>query len=457
MCYTQRKIQTVVLKEECSDRKCSPLGTDCPVRRNHGKGRWFVLSPFLFHQKQFIRKGTYIMGIKTSKKRNLPFLCLCLCLGLCLCACQQTPEQVKQNMAQYGENRQMGQTDITYCTVGELRDAQMPDVDDAGGVTLPETVDFSGVEGVEVLHLSVEKDFLAEETVKKYASLFGVERDKLTGGGMDLWGGTIRYDNETDQYMNMSQNGGMAQGCGFSYDIPDNEVEKIYKMDEEDTSGTEVRLTDGKINLKQFCKDTESWLEKHMAVGGGIHYRVSDVYVRKRKSEDDPSRVISLCAEYDYKGIRLDNHTMSLSEEDEEFKEKPITTVLFTSMEYEKQGAPCFFSRNSFFHLDSSEPVEKVVDLASAVRIVKEKLSGFGALQITKVIPLYVPYVGEEDELPGAGIEARPVYAFLIEEETEPPLSGIVKSNSCNKFLFVDMVTGELTVELGAGQKETGR
>lgn len=391
------------------------------------------------------------------KRMKQIFLVFSLAFGLC--ACQQTPEQVKQNMAEYGENKQVEQSEITYCTVDELRNAQMPDVD-MGVATLPERVDFSAVEGVEVLHLIVEKDFLSEPKEKpkaeKCAQLFGLGLGMFEKKEDDAWGGTIRYDDEKGQYMNISENGGMAQGAGFGYDPVENVVEHMYQEGEIKSNTTEVniQLDDGTVNLAQFCQDTEQWLEEHMAVGGGVRYKVSDAYVRKRKAKgkkagSHSANIISLCAEYDYKGIRLNNHTMSLSKEDEEFNTIPITTQLFTIMDFEKKEMPCFFSRNVMFHLDSSEPVEKIVDLASAVRIVKEKLSGFDALHFTKVTPLYVPYVGDKGEGPGAEIEARPVYAFLIEKEQKPQMTGIVKSNSCHNFLYVDMVTGELTAELG--------
>lgn len=61
-------------------------------------------------------------------------------------------------MEEYGENRQVKQSEITYCTVDELKNTQMPDVP-MGALTLPETVDFSAVEGVGILHLSVKKHF----------------------------------------------------------------------------------------------------------------------------------------------------------------------------------------------------------------------------------------------------------------------------------------------------------
>lgn len=368
-----------------------------------------------------------------------------LCFSLLLSGCQETPEQVEENMSRYGDNPQVNESEITYCTINELREMKMPDSGE-GAVKFPEAVDFSRVEGVDLLHLTVTKDFLSEENVKKYAKMFGVDRDQLKGGEPDAWGGTIRYDNEKDQYMNVSQNGGMAQASGFSYDPRKNKVESKYKLDEEDVSGVTVRLEDGEVNLAQFCKDKESWLETNMPVSG-FHYKVSDAWVRKesKREEDDPVRVISICAEYDYKGMRLNNHTMPLSEEGKDLQEKMLTIFMSTLFDYETQEIPCYFSRNSSFTVASSEPVEKVVDLASAVRIVKEKLSGFGAIEITKILPVYALYIGEEGEAPGADIEARPVYAFMVEEKTEDQLIGVVKTSNCKKFFYVDMITGELT------------
>lgn len=368
-----------------------------------------------------------------------------LCFGLFLSGCQKTPEQVEENMSWYGDNPQINESEVTYCTVVELREMKMPDCGEAA-LKFPASVDFSRVEEVGVLRLSWVKNFLSEDNVKKYADLFGVDRDKFQVGGMMREGDTLEYDNGKDKYMNISEDGGMAQGFGVSYDPQKNKVERKYKLDEEDISGVTVRLADGEVNLAKLCQDTENWLETNMPVSG-LHYKVSDAWVRKenRRANDDPVRVVSMCAEYDYMGMRLNNHTMSLDEEDENFHTKTLTASMSVLLDYETQGIPCFFSQNGFFAVASSEPVEKVVDLASAVRVVKEKLSGFGAIQITKILPIYALYYEDNAKTSQADIEARPVYAFMIEEESEDQLIGVIKTNNCKKFLYVDMITGELT------------
>ena len=353
-----------------------------------------------------------------------------LVLGLAfgLCACQKTPEQIKQNMAEYGENKQVGQSEITYCTVEELRNAKMPDVD-MGAVALPETVDFSDVYGVSVLHLLAEKDFFGEDRVEE--------------GETDAWEETVRYVDSKDPLMDMSKSGGLAQKYRCGEAPAGLKVENVYHMDEEnwkgDAAGVDIRLGE----------DAERWLEEEKPVGGGICYKVSDVYVSKKIVGNKRFSVLSLCAEYDYKGIRLNNHTIPLREEGGAWNADPITAQMFTVMDYEKKGKPCFFSRNVRFYLKSSEPVENIVDLPSALQIVKEKLSGSsGSFHITKVTPLYVPYFGKKGEDQKMRIEVRPVYAFLMEEQ-EPGLKDGFQSKCCQNFLYVDMLTGELTAGTG--------
>ncbi len=152
-----------------------------------------------------------------------------------------------------------------------------------GVVTFPERVDFSAVEGAEVLHLTVEKDFLekAEQNAKLFGAEIGEFQEQKSGGPK-----LIEYDNGKDQYMNISEDGGMAQGAGFGYDPVKNTVEHMYQEEELRGEATDVnvQLADGSVNLAQFCQHTEQWLETQMAVGGGIHYKVSDAYVRQKKT-----------------------------------------------------------------------------------------------------------------------------------------------------------------------------
>ena len=54
--------------------------------------------------------------------------------------------------------------------------------------------------------------------------------------------------------------------------------------------------------------------------------------------------------------------------------------------------------------------------------------------------------------MPGAGISARPVYAFLVQAQGEEPGMGILKFGTCKNFFLVDMVTGELVTDSDIGR-----
>ena len=130
--------------------------------------------------------------------------------GLFLCGCQAVPEEVKENMKEYGDNRQKEVSEITYCSKKLLKTVKLPEVT-GSSFSLPEEVDFSDIEDVEVLHLSIEKNFLTDSNIKKYTTLFGAEREKLEeqDGGESSWGNQLIYDNKAEQnYMHMMKNGG---------------------------------------------------------------------------------------------------------------------------------------------------------------------------------------------------------------------------------------------------------
>lgn len=370
-------------------------------------------------------------------------------IGLLLCGCQETPEKVKENMQEYGDNPQVESSEITYCSAAELKESKMPEIT-GSNLSFPKEVDFSHIEDVEVLSLSVEKNFLEDNNVEKYAKLFGVDKRKLKKEGAETpWGQMLSYDNErTGNYLNISKNGGMARMAGELYDVKPNVVEKKYNLDKDDISKVKVTLTDGTVNLSKLCKDTEQWLEDNMQIDG-IRYKISDVYVRKSEEKQEAPRTLSMLAEYDHKGIRFNYHMKSESVEDENFETKDITTFLAAELGMADSGIPSYFSRNINVAIDSAEQVEQVVDLESAVNIVKEKMSAFGVFKISEILPLYMLNLGKNAEKPGAQIEARPGYAFLItEEHKDDKYFGILKMNNCKHYFFVDMVTGELITDL---------
>lgn len=78
-----------------------------------------------------------------------------MCVG-----CQEAPKEVQERMEGYGEKDQMGSTEIKYCSVGELKQADISE-EPAGldNMTLLETADCSNMESLAILDMAYEDTF----------------------------------------------------------------------------------------------------------------------------------------------------------------------------------------------------------------------------------------------------------------------------------------------------------
>lgn len=377
--------------------------------------------------------------------KHLKLLLLILSGCVLLCGCQKTPEKVKENMEQYGENPQVGNTEITYCSVDELKNKNIPAINE-GNLHITAGMDFSNIEAIDIVQLSLDPDFLTDANIEKYTKLFEINKNKLTEGeiGNSHDGRWLYYDNEAEnKYMHISQNGGMVHNINHDFSTT---LEKKYNLGKEDISETYISINDTSINLSDLCKNAEKWLDDNMHMDG-LNYKVSDVHIRKPDNADSESRVASLWTEYEYKGIPFNDYTNNLMDDNQ----NEITIWAFTWLDYyDSLDIPSRFSRNYSFVINSSEPVEKVIDPESAVKILKDTMSGFGVLNISEALPLYVLYLKDSVPEPGAKIEARPVYAFLVKNNSAASgtFNDIIKMSYCEHFFFVDMVTGEVTTDL---------
>lgn len=94
--------------------------------------------------------------------------CIMICTG-----CQSTPEVVEERMSGYGSNGQIKSDDINYCSLLELKNANLKDINvELDNMVLPEKIDFSQVESVEVLDMSFESGFT--DNKERIAGLFGL-------------------------------------------------------------------------------------------------------------------------------------------------------------------------------------------------------------------------------------------------------------------------------------------
>lgn len=105
--------------------------------------------------------------------------CIMICTG-----CQSTPEVVEKRMSGYGSNGQINLM-IIITARSQNKNANLKDINvELDNMVLPEKIDFSQVESVEVLDMSFESGFT--DNKEHIAGLFGVDADLLTADSFDM-------------------------------------------------------------------------------------------------------------------------------------------------------------------------------------------------------------------------------------------------------------------------------
>lgn len=377
-----------------------------------------------------------------------------ICVGVMCCGCQKTPDEVKQRIETYGDNEQIMSEEIKYCTVDELKEIKIADITvKLDNMTLPDEVDFSNIDMIEELDMAFDDNYL--ESGKQFLEVFNINKSTLVDEGETFTGKTVTYDSEKEKkYFTIEDNGFMSFVSGITYELVNSDlqqsVEAKYDLDVDDISEENVQFESGNVKLHQIRTKAEDWLERYLPASD-FEYEVSDIYVRNFKDGDDEYNQISLFAEIEYKGIPFNAYGIETGFDGTSGKVNLMTYGV--NMNYEEEKLTYFSNGVGGLKINSSKKVDKIIDLESAVKIVNEEISGFNKLNISKIIPvyaLYPQYKSSEEQFSyeGQKVEGRPVYAFIINEGEDDSVLGIYKSNSC-KFIFVDMITGEITTNIG--------
>lgn len=390
--------------------------------------------------------------------KSVRFCFVVLLVIILCCGCQKTPDEVKERMGSYGKNEQLTSDEIEYCTVEELRKSNLTDMDiELDNMTLPANVDFSHITTVEELNMAFDNDYLKNEG--KFLEIFHINKDTLVDEEKTYAGKSVTYESQKEKtYFAMEDNGFMSYVSGITYDLINSDIQQSitgkYDLYKDTIAEETVQLGEDTVPLKDLCNDAENWLERYFSTGD-CKYKVSDIYVRQLNSGGKEQNQVSMFAEMYYKGMPFNAYGM---ENEFDGTNGKLTLMMYgINLNYEKKGELSYFS-NSIGGLDikSSKKANKVVNLKSAIKIVNKELSGFNKRVISKIIPIYALYPqytseGQEFSSPNQAVEGHPVYAFIINEgngEEDAPALGIVKPNTC-KFVFVDMIDGKLTTNIG--------
>lgn len=387
-----------------------------------------------------------------NKTKMLILLFSLICL---FCGCQETPQEVRDRMEHYGENGQMASKEQKRCTIDELKEAKLSEVDvELDNINLPEDVDFSDIESIALLELSFEENYMGQKG--EALELFGIEEESLvdTFDAKNM-GRTVIYDSLTHaKYLAVGENGFVSFVGGLTYDYINDKAKyqdtpEKYDLDIDDISGKMVELKEGKTEIAAVRETAEQWLDDNMPMEG-CGYRISDVYVRELDCSGEQRKQLSFYAEIWCQGLRFNSCASKMSDSGSQMD----FFIQGIQLNYDGMDALSFFSNSvGKIHIDSREEVDEVIDLQSAIQRMNEEMSGFRELNISKILPMYVLYpIYETDEelygAPGQKLEGRPVYAFIIKEGVDDTEFGINKGNT-TRTIFVDMVTGEVTTDIG--------
>ncbi len=386
-------------------------------------------------------------------KIKTPILLLSL---ICLfCGCQETPQEVTDRMGHYGENGQMASKERKHCSIDELKAAKLSEVNlQLDNINLPEDVDFSDIESIALLKLSFEENYTEQK--EEALELFGIEEESLVDTfDAENMGRTVIYDSSAHaKYLAVGENGFVSFVGGLTYDYINDKVKyqdtpEKYDLDVDDISGKMVELKEGKTEIAAVRETAEQWLDDNMPMEG-CGYRISDVYVRELDCSGEQRKQLSFYAEIWCQGLRFNSCASKMSDSGSQMD----FFIQGIQLNYDGMDALSFFSNSvGKIHIDSREEVDEVIDLQSAIQRMNEEMSGFRELNISKILPMYVlfPIYETDEELygaPGQKLEGRPVYAFIIKEGVDDTKFGINKGNT-TRTIFVDMITGEVTTDIG--------
>ncbi len=378
-----------------------------------------------------------------------------LCLILLLCGCQEAPEEVQERINRYGENNQVNTGELKRCTVEQLKMTKKSDLQSGlDNMVLPEDVDFSQIESLAILDLAYEDTFTGNRD--KYIKMFNIDKSTIHINNHGA-GKTEAYESDdasARKYFAIENSGFISYISDMTYAYIKDEVNKVdtverYEVGRDDLSQKSIAFEQEEVALSDMIYTAERWLEENMPIDP-FHYHIADVYIRDLKFSKGNKKQLSFGAHITYGGVFLNPY---ISDIDGQFKGQTVLSQTSVNMNYEGKDKLTFFSNgNGRIKINSAEPITtEIIDLESATVLVNELLASFHELKISKLLPLYAlyPQYPTDDTAfssPGQKLQARPVYAFLINMDKEG-FSEFGINRSAEHYVLVDMVTGEITTD----------
>ena len=379
--------------------------------------------------------------------------CITLCIILTLftaSGCQPVPDEVKENIKQYGDNKYSKEFNFEYCSVDELKEVNMDSItiSDAN-ISLPERVDFSGVDSISTGEFVFASDYTSYSDY--YKRIFSLPETSSKGFNGALQGdsGIVFEGTKTRDYLYLGDSGELSyisadmqdEGGNINLSLPQ---ERIC-IDRKELSNQVVHFAGGDVPIQSQVSYVSDYLS-NLILDKNLDTHIRTVYTR---TNSDGNGVLEMQAVFEYKGVLLgfqggymdvDNNSISSVKE----MNYLIDIDMLRAEKVDRVGLV------GKLDLVQADTVDQVLSFQTAVSIFEKEMATFHQIDVVEVIPLYVLSPSYDAKggvyyaAPGNKVEFTPVYSFLIKAGEDDSTFGINEGDGL-VYVNVNMLNGEVT------------
>lgn len=407
-----------------------------------------------------------------------------LILALFLSSCATVPDDVKKEMNKYRDSSAEyvnSNFEFTYIEKSKIKDNsnmalqkkytqfEIEDnivIDEISNINIME---FVYLEQYQENFNDVMKCFFSDEELKKQEISSSNNSDGST---------TVSFWNETDKmYGCVGDNGFIAMlkpdafNISFAYSEPN---VKIYHVDRNDDLSDVYQLNNGSCSVADAVEYINNWFSiEYKKLSPDFDYKVKTVIVRKHNK----NFMFEIHTELLYKGIPLDSLTAEAAT-DEKSKN---TYMTYTNATINIQMAnvnqiDSFTNGTGILKPIEKSNIDKCISLESALKYCEHTFTDFKNITISDIgikytlTPVY-DYIGMESKdenennikmqnpySAGITVTSHPVWEFIIDVDPSEFLKDgeINTYGDVRKYIYIDMVTGELHYNMDIVLQGTG-
>ncbi len=418
-------------------------------------------------------------------KKIFAFLILAV-FAVNTCGCASVPAEVEEDMSNYNaefEKDDIENLDLDYINISEIES-------NAETALEKKYAQFELAEGISVSNpceINIMKFRYLEDFQNNYVDALSMFFTKQEINAQDIQLSTdntgsksYSFWNEYDKmYGCVSDNGFIAMLKPDVFDISfacNGRNVKIYHVDRDVDLSDSYQLNNGEYSIGEAVDYINAWLEdEYKKRFSQYDYKVKTVIVR----EFQDHYLYEILIQQIYNGVPLDCITQYAEMDEKSNRMYMKYTKNSISIQMNNFGKISSFTNGyGFIEPVSTEKIEQCISLESALELCGRTFTDFKDITVSDIGIKYTltpeyDYIGEEyvDDngnitivtqsafAAGVVLDSHPVWEFIIDvdpseflDEGEPNTYGDVQ-----KYIYVDMVTGEIFFQLDVVLQGTGR